>query len=605
MRLVRVISMLFLAAALSPSALRGQGTLYWDTNGPVAGSGNAGGNWWGNDWSTSSQGTLATQSWTNGASAVFSAGSDGVGAWSVNVNQSGTRVHNLTVNQGNVTLTGQGLQLVGSADTWFTGAGSLTASNGTLDLNGAALTVEASQPMNLGAIAIINSGSAATAGLVKTNHGTLILSGSNNYSGSGGGSFATAAFNSPTVYVTNNVSAGIVQAASSGTFLGVPNSTNITTLSGNAELDLNGYNETVGLLSEPWHNYVTQAYGITTSRAGTVTLTICTSDAQTLGPYTNFDGNISDGAGKMNVTYEGYSNWNYGWTGLQLSGQNTFTGTLTIASGFIWESGSPLLDFNGNVVSSNVGKNAALVMTGVMVPSASNAAYLDTQGVLTTYLGSISGTGYIRNLSAGYSTSTLIVGGNNTSTTFAGQIGQQPQYGDNANLISLTKVGSGTLTLTGTNLYAYGNPAYGGLAGVTVFAGGVLNAGSPQPFGTYNAPGAMLFNGGILQYSAANQLDYSGRFSTTGGQLWQIDPNGQNITYATPLLGSGSSLTLTGSNGGSLTLAANESYDGGTFVTGGTLTAGLPNALPGSGAVTVSDGVLDASTTRSKSPRST
>ena len=65
MRLVRVISMLFLAAALSPSALRGQGTLYWDTNGPVAGSGNAGGNWWGNDWSTSSQGTLATQSWTN------------------------------------------------------------------------------------------------------------------------------------------------------------------------------------------------------------------------------------------------------------------------------------------------------------------------------------------------------------------------------------------------------------------------------------------------------------------------------------------------------------------------------------------------------------
>ncbi len=64
------------------------------------------------------------------------------------------------------------------------------------------------------------------------------------------------------------------------------------------------------------------------------------------------------------------------------------------------------------------------------------------------------------------------------------------------------------------------------------------------------------------------------------------------MTYATPLEGTGSSLTLTGTNGGSLTLAAAASYDSGTTVSGGTLIVGVVNALPATGSVLVNGGVL-------------
>ncbi|WP_193213201.1 beta strand repeat-containing protein [Luteolibacter marinus] len=53
-------------------------SLYWDTNGATAGSGNGSGNWDADsNWSTSAAGDAATTAWTNGESAVFSAGSDG------------------------------------------------------------------------------------------------------------------------------------------------------------------------------------------------------------------------------------------------------------------------------------------------------------------------------------------------------------------------------------------------------------------------------------------------------------------------------------------------------------------------------------------------
>ena len=61
--------------------------LYWDTNGAVAGSGNAGGTWdfIAPNWTTSAGGTLATGTWANGNQARFSAGTDGVGTLNISV----------------------------------------------------------------------------------------------------------------------------------------------------------------------------------------------------------------------------------------------------------------------------------------------------------------------------------------------------------------------------------------------------------------------------------------------------------------------------------------------------------------------------------------
>lgn len=63
--------------------------LYWDTNtNATAGSGNVGGTWdAGTNWNTDSTGLGAgpTVGWTDGNDVIFSAGTDGVGAWSVSI----------------------------------------------------------------------------------------------------------------------------------------------------------------------------------------------------------------------------------------------------------------------------------------------------------------------------------------------------------------------------------------------------------------------------------------------------------------------------------------------------------------------------------------
>ena len=61
-------------------------TLYWDTNGATDGSGNLGGTWdvgVTSNWSSDSTGLSATSIWADGNAAIFSAGTDGIGAWTV------------------------------------------------------------------------------------------------------------------------------------------------------------------------------------------------------------------------------------------------------------------------------------------------------------------------------------------------------------------------------------------------------------------------------------------------------------------------------------------------------------------------------------------
>ncbi|NDD15218.1 MAG: hypothetical protein EB072_21940, partial [Betaproteobacteria bacterium] len=110
-------------------------------------------------------------------------------------------------------------------------------------------------------------------------------------------------------------------------------------------------------------------------------------------------------------------------------------------------------------------------------------------------------------------------------------------------------MGNGSVTLTGNNSYSGG----------TTLKGGSLKLGSANAIGT---AGDITFSGGTLQYSASNQTDYSARFSNASSQLYRIDTNSQNVTFASALTSSGGSLTKSGS--GTLTLSGNNSYSGGT-----------------------------------------
>lgn len=122
---------------------------------------------------------------------------------------------------------------------------------------------------------------------------------------------------------------------------------------------------------------------------------------------------------------------------------------------------------------------------------------------------------------------------------------------------SLTKSGSCTLTLGGTNTYTGG----------TVLSAGTLTLGSSQPIGT---SGTLTFGGGTLQFSAANTTDYSSRFSGAAGQAYRLDTAGQSVTAAANLTSSGGTLAKLGT--GTLTLTGTgNTYGGATTIDNGTL----------------------------------
>lgn len=116
---------------------------------------------------------------------------------------------------------------------------------------------------------------------------------------------------------------------------------------------------------------------------------------------------------------------------------------------------------------------------------------------------------------------------------------------------TLTKQGMGKLTLSGTNTYSGG----------TTISAGTLRLGSS---GAIGSTGTITFSGGILEFSASNTTDYSGRFSTAAGQNYRLELGSQNLTFATGLTSVGGTLQVTGP--GSLTLTGTNTYSGLTTV---------------------------------------
>jgi hypothetical protein len=144
-----------MAAALTVFVLVGVAsaqTLYWDINGKTAGAGGPtpSGTWNTSNsnkvWTTDSTGSSNTTAWTSGDAAVFSAGTDATGAFTVTV--SGTQsAASITVNNGSPTLATGVVNFSGTTPSVLVTSGSaltfgsaLTSANNNLSIGSATYT---------------------------------------------------------------------------------------------------------------------------------------------------------------------------------------------------------------------------------------------------------------------------------------------------------------------------------------------------------------------------------------------------------------------------------------------------------------------------------
>ena len=515
----------------------------------------------GNNTSTTFSGTLQ-----NGASALGLAktGTGTLTLSGVNTYRGGTTVNggtlavsadnNLGDNSGSLAFGGGALQFLSGFIS--NRAVTLNSGGGTFDTNG-------NGPLLTGSIS-------GPGGLTKVGIGDLTLAGASTYSG-------------PTNVLLGTLAAGPTNVFSPASAF--------TVVAGGA-LNLNGFNQSIGSLSGDGlvgnagpgpatlttggNNSSTTFSGVIFDAPGTMRLTKAGTGTMILSGDNSYTGGTTISAGTLQLGDGGTSGSivgnvaNNGIFAVNRSDVFTFRGLIS-GTGAFQQNGTGTTIFTAN----NTYSGATTVSTGTLQAGAANtfapnSAFTVASGAalnLASFnqsIGSLAGAGSVTLGSA-----TLTTGNDNTSTTFSGTI---------SGAGSLTKIGTGVLTLSGVNTYSGG----------TTLAG-TLSLANNQALGT----GALTTTGSVVDYangvSIANAIVINSnttQLSVTTGSATQAGAISE-LNGPRPLEKIGS---------GTLVLSGINTYSGPTTVSGGALvvtgsiansalTVGSGTTLTGTGTV--------------------
>jgi len=261
---------------------------------------------------------------------------------------------------------------------------------------------------------------------------------------------------------------------------------------------------------------------------------------------------------------------------LTLSGQVTGSGSLTVSGpGGVFLTGSANNYSGGTTIASGVVTAGRANVLGTGPLAIKSAGLLDlnnrNQSITSLSDGGDTHGGIIAN-SAG-ATAVLTIGSDNSDSAFSGVI--QSGSGN----ISLAKIGTGTLTLSGANTYGGGTTLSAGT--LQIAADSVFNtAGNPASGIASSAigTGTLTLDGGTLAFGGSYTLANNISLTANGGT---IDAAGAIIELAGDISGNGP-VTLTSSAsypGAYIKLGGHNTYSGTTTITAGRVVALSSTAL--------------------------
>ena len=610
-----------------------------------------------------------TSTWTNNMDGNWSAGTN----WSSNPNVPGVagntatlgqstalRTVNLNANESVGTLTfnnnnsfvianlGKTLTLdnTGFGASLYVLGGTLNNIQTSVALNDN-MAISLSSGKALTVSGIISNSPSVTKPLTVSGAGTLALSGNNSYGPAAASGFGTTVSGGSTLQLGHNnaLAAGDVSIAgnttikagaplsvgnnldvASGVTVTVDNNGNDLTLGGNitdsGALTKNG-DHTLTLNGVNTYNGITTVNGgvLSISASGNVqnTPTIILNGADLLGNGTfaaspNIGIGPTVGSVGTNALIDAASGTALTLSGIIASAGNTDTNALIVNSG-AGNNGTVILANANTYRGSTTISNGLLQVANALALQNSTLDYNNYGGSLVfdpgtsaATLGGLTGVQDLALTNLGSGGVTLTVGNNNASTTYAGGMNDAGFGG------AVTKIGSGTLDLTGINSYN-GNTLIN--AGVLQLdSGGVIDCGAAT---VAVAGGAeLIINGGTLVATNSSNVGsaslglrvvsgsatYLGGLTTTLGSATGdfIGVTGGSLTAASLALGrtglnygaqpaagdtgsglyiNGGDVNITGNLNMGITSAANSSVnvrmDSGSLTVGGAVTIGLNN----------------------------
>lgn len=547
-------------------------TAYWDINGSTAGAGgtapaaiwDAGNTYWNPD----AAGTNDPAVWTPGQAAVFAAGTDATGAYTVTVDNT-QNIGGLTFQEGTVTL-----------------------ANGTA--GGLRLTTNAVANVASGRIATVALPISDDAGiwqLYKVGPGMLVLSGDNSYTG------ATSVVQGTLVLSGNNIAAVGGIALNGGlTHFESPASMNGTgeniTINAGATM-LFGSSFGAGNLPSALDRIATTSTGVIAADnyAGTAFdfntpgLTAAylgaTGSVTYTGTLTPNSGNYRLGGGGGTLTLTVPNTVSGSGSTLAIGGNLNLTVANDHTGGTTLNAGTLILGDAGALGSGTFTVAAAgpLQAAGIIAtanPVAVNSDFtVSGTGSLTLGALTLNASRSITLSTTAGTTTFGAISGANRALTFSGN--------GNASITGVIATGTGALTKNGAGTLTLSN-ASSTYTGVTTINGGTLsvsklaNGGADSSIGrsTSADTSLVLGNGTTLKYTGAGdttdrQFKING---TAAGQGATLDASGSGPVLFTsttsPTYGTTAqtrTLNLIGSNTSTNTLAANIANNG----TGGAL----------------------------------